>query len=108
MFATRSAEGHASPTWPEKGADYAAMLRTVAADGLFIAIGLIPENGPFADWAALDGRGYFASGEDCATKTPGIFVAGDCRAKNIRQVATAASDGAIAALAAIRYLDSAG
>jgi thioredoxin reductase (NADPH) len=81
--------------------------RTVAADGLFVAIGLIPENGPFADWAALDGRGYFASGEDCATKTPGVFVAGDCRAKAVRQVATAAADGATAALAAIRYLDSA-
>lgn len=80
--------------------------RTVAADGLFVAIGLIPENGAFADWAALDARGYFASGEDCATKTPGVFVAGDCRAKNIRQVATAAADGAIAALAAIRFIDA--
>lgn len=80
--------------------------RTVAADGLFVAIGLIPENGAFADWAALDGRGYFASGEDCATKTPGIFVAGDCRAKNVRQVATAAADGATAALAAIRFINA--
>ena len=80
--------------------------RTVAADGLFVAIGLIPENAPFADWASLDARGYFDSGEDCTTKTPGVFVAGDCRAKNIRQVATAAADGATAALAACRYLDS--
>lgn len=80
--------------------------RTVACDGLFVAIGLIPENAPFKALAELDVRGYFASGEDCMTKTPGIFVAGDCRAKNVRQVATAAADGATAALAACRFLDA--
>lgn len=88
------------------GAD--GVERVVPCDGLFVAIGLIPENGPFKDWAELDGRGYFASGEDCATRTPGVFVAGDCRAKNVRQVATAAADGAAAALAACAFIDAAG
>ena len=79
----------------------------VACDGLFLAIGLIPENKPFEAVAELDGRGYFASGEDCATKTPGVFVAGDCRAKTTRQITTAVADGAVAALAACRYIDGA-
>ncbi|MBR3084939.1 MAG: FAD-dependent oxidoreductase [Kiritimatiellae bacterium] len=80
--------------------------RTIPANGLFVAIGLIPENGAFAGVADLDGRGYFASGEDCATRTPGVFVAGDCRAKAIRQVTTATADGAVAALAAIAFLNA--
>ena len=80
--------------------------RAVPCDGLFVAIGLIPENGPFAAVADLDARGYFASGEDCLTRTPGVFVAGDCRAKAIRQVTTAAGDGAVAALAACRFIDA--
>ena len=74
-------------------------------DGAFLAVGLVPENDAFAPLAALNDWGYFASGEDCATKTPGIFVAGDCRSKAIRQVTTAAGDGAVAAMAACRYLD---
>ena len=68
-------------------------------------MGLVPENGAFEALAQLDERGYFDAGESCATKTPGIFVAGDCRRKEIRQVATAAGDGAVAAMAACRYLD---
>ena len=75
-------------------------------DGAFLAVGLVPENDAFAPLAALNDWGYFASGEDCATKTPGIFVAGDCRSKTIRQVTTAAGDGAVAAMAACRYIDS--
>ena len=78
----------------------------LALDGLFVAIGLLPQNEPFADVIALDERGYAASGEDCTTRTAGIFVAGDCRQKRIRQVTTAAADGAIAALAACDYLDT--
>ena len=78
----------------------------LALDGLFVAIGLVPQNEPFADLIALDGRGYAAADETTLTKTPGIFVAGDCRTKAIRQVATAAADGAVAALAACRYLDN--
>lgn len=79
---------------------------TLALDGLFIAIGLVPQNEPFASLVKLDERGYVASGEDCLTNARGIFVAGDCRTKRIRQVATAAADGAIAALAACDYIDS--
>lgn len=74
-------------------------------DGVFVAVGLIPENAAFDGITALDGRGYFASGEDCKTKTAGVFVAGDCRAKSIRQVTTATADGSVAALAACRYID---
>ncbi len=75
-------------------------------DGLFIAIGLIPQNEIFGNVIELDDRGYAAIGEDCLSKTNGVFVAGDCRTKKIRQVTTAAADGAIAALAACDYVDS--
>lgn len=77
--------------------------RSIRADGAFLAVGLVPENGAFAQFARLDERGYFDSGEACTTETPGVFVAGDCRRKNIRQVTTAAADGAVAALAACAY-----
>lgn len=79
---------------------------TLTLDGMFVAIGLEPENSAFAEVAALDERGYYASGEDCTTATAGIFVAGDCRAKAVRQVSTATGDGAVAAIAACRYIDS--
>lgn len=76
-------------------------------DGVFVAIGQIPENEPFADNVALNEYGYIISGEDCKPQnaTTGIFTAGDCRTKAIRQVATAVSDGAIAALSACRLVD---
>lgn len=77
----------------------------ISCDGLFVAIGLIPENEPFKDLAELNNYGYFDSDEQCLTKTPGIFVAGDCRSKFVRQVTTAVADGATAALAACRYID---
>ena len=77
----------------------------IACDGLFVAIGLIPENGAFGALANLDDYGYFASDERCLTKTPGLFVAGDCRGKAIRQITTAVADGAVAALAACRYIN---
>ncbi|MBQ0010873.1 MAG: FAD-dependent oxidoreductase [Ruminococcus sp.] len=77
-------------------------------DGVFLAVGLVPQNEAFADVISLDGRGYADAGEDCRTGTDGIFVAGDCRTKRIRQVTTAAADGAIAALAACDYVDSLG
>ena len=79
--------------------------QTIRADGAFLAVGLVPENGASAELAQLDSRGYFAAGEDCLTATEGLFVAGDCRNKNIRQVVTAAGDGAVAAMAACRYLE---
>ncbi len=74
--------------------------------GLFVAIGLIPGNAAFADIAGLDEWGYIDSDENCLTKTPGVFTAGDCRKKQIRQITTAAADGSVAALAACRYIDS--
>ncbi len=77
----------------------------IALDGIFVAIGLLPQNDIFSDVITLDERGYVISGEECTTNVPGIYVAGDCRTKRIRQVATAASDGAVAALAAIDYLN---
>jgi len=76
--------------------------------GLFVAIGLVPQNEAFASVVGLDDRGYADSGEDCMTKTPGIFVAGDCRRKRIRQVTTAAADGAVAALQAVNYVEGRG
>lgn len=74
-------------------------------DGMFVAIGLIPQNEAFDGIINLDERGYVTSDENCLTNADGIFVAGDCRTKKIRQVATAAADGAVAALAACDYLD---
>lgn len=73
-------------------------------DGAFLAVGLAPENDPFSSFVALNKWGYFDCGEDCTTQTEGLFVAGDCRSKAIRQVTTAAADGAVAAMAACRYL----
>lgn len=79
--------------------------KTLAVTGLFVAVGQEPDNGPFAQLADLDQYGYFTAGEDCLTKTPGVFVAGDCRTKSLRQLTTAAGDGSVAATAACRWLD---
>lgn len=81
-------------------------LETMPVDGLFIAVGQQPANEPFKELVALDEGGYIAAGEDCLTSAPGVFAAGDCRTKPIRQLATAAGDGATAGLAASAYLDS--
>ena len=78
--------------------------QSLSIDGMFIAIGLIPQNESFANVLNLDERGYAASTEECLSETDGIFVAGDCRSKKIRQVSTAAADGAVAALAACDYI----
>lgn len=75
-------------------------------DGMFVAIGLVPENEPFKNVADLDKNGYIDADEKCLTKTAGIFVAGDCRQKTVRQVTTATADGAVAAINACRYIDS--
>ncbi len=79
--------------------------REIALDGLFVAIGHAPDNGIFKDYIDLDDAGYVRSGEDCLTKTAGVFTAGDCRRKSVRQLTTAAADGSVAALAACGYLD---
>ena len=75
-------------------------------NGLFVAIGLVPNNQAFADIAGLNEWGYIDSDESCVTKTAGVFTAGDCRSKQIRQITTATADGSVAALAACRYIDS--
>jgi len=77
----------------------------IKVDGVFLAVGLIPQNGAFDGTVELDGRGYIVAGEDCKTSTSGIFAAGDCRTKFIRQVTTATADGTNAALAACDYVD---
>ena len=79
--------------------------RTLNISGLFVAIGLIPQNEAFANVLKLNPYGYADVDESCKADTKGIFVAGDCRSKRIRQVATACADGAIAALAACDYIE---
>ncbi|MDF2510422.1 MAG: FAD-binding protein [Herbinix sp.] len=78
--------------------------QTISISGLFIAIGQVPNNSIFAGLIELDQSGYIIGKEDCKTNAEGIFVAGDTRTKNVRQLATAASDGAIAGLAACEYI----
>lgn len=73
--------------------------------GLFVAIGKISDNDNFDNLVKLDETGYIHAAEDCKTDVAGIFAAGDCRTKNVRQLATAAADGAVAALAACEYTD---
>lgn len=80
--------------------------RTIDVDALFIAIGRIPENQNFAKLINLDNAGYIISNEYCHTNVEGIFVAGDNRVKELRQLVTATSDGAIAAVEAIKYINS--
>ena len=79
--------------------------KEITFDGAFVAIGLAPDNKAFENIAELDKYGYVASDEACLTKTSGIFTAGDCRTKRIRQITTATADGAVAALAACDYID---
>lgn len=78
--------------------------RTIELSGLFVAIGQMPENGVFSPPVQLDQAGYIVAGEDCKTNAAGIFAAGDCRTKTVRQLATAAADGAVAALAACDFI----
>lgn len=72
--------------------------------GVFIAVGQIPKNEIFADVVKLDADGFILAAEDCITSHPGIFAAGDCRTKEVRQLTTAAADGAVAALAACKFI----
>ncbi len=76
-------------------------------DGIFVAIGQQPKNEPFSDKVKLNEWGYVIADESCVPESDkGIFVAGDCRSKKVRQIATAISDGAVAALAACSHIDS--
>ena len=78
----------------------------ISVDGVFLAVGLVPQNDAFSNILELNERGYAKADSDLNGSARGIFVAGDCREKKIRQVATAASDGAIAALSACEYIDT--
>lgn len=80
--------------------------KELKADGMFVAIGLSPATKQFESLTALDKWGYIIADEGCTTDTEGIFVAGDCRTKAIRQISTAAADGAIAALSAVKYIEN--
>ena len=78
---------------------------SIAIDGCFIAVGQIPDTDFVKGFVELDASGYVVASEDCRTSVPGIFTAGDCRTKTVRQLTTAASDGTVAALAAVDYIN---
>ena len=82
-----------------------AQYKELAVDGLFVAVGQEPRSQIFANLVMTDDHGYFLAGEDCATSLPGVFAAGDCRVKSVRQLTTAVGDGAVAGLAASVYVD---
>jgi len=79
---------------------------TVNVSGLFIAVGRIPENESFSKLITLDDTGYVMAEENCHTNIPGIYVAGENRTKEVRQLVTATSDGAVAATEAVKYINS--
>lgn len=77
----------------------------IAVAGVFIAVGYIPNSQIYKDIVATDDRGYIIAGENCETNVPGVFAAGDIRTKDLRQIITAAADGANAVTAVERYLN---
>ncbi len=79
-------------------------VTTIELNGLFVAVGRIPENQNFAQLIKLDDSGYVSAGEDCITNVPGIYAAGDNRTKSVRQLVTATADGAVAATEAVRFV----
>lgn len=86
--------------------DASGNIRTHEIPAVFVAIGQVPDNKAFANLVDLDANGYIISDETCKTKTEGLFVAGDCRTKAVRQVVTAVADGGVAATNASMYLES--
>lgn len=89
---------------PSGKVDSVTSERTLDVDGIFVAIGKKPATEKFAELVKLDENGYIVASEDCRTSCDGVYVAGDCRTKDIRQLVTAAADGAVAADAAVNYL----
>ena len=79
--------------------------RVLEVSGIFVAVGQIPENENFKEEVQLDDYGYVVANEACTTSQDGLFTAGDCRTKAVRQLTTAAADGAVAALAASKYIE---
>ena len=86
--------------------DNEGTTRTINVDGLFVAIGRTPETDSYRNIININEAGYIVAGEDCTTNVPGIFVAGDTRTKEVRQLVTATADGAVAASKAIKYVES--
>lgn len=80
-------------------------ISTLDVQGCFVAIGQIPDNKIFSNLVDLDEQGFIIANETCLTKTEGLYVCGDCRTKDVRQVTTAAADGAISAVQAVKYID---
>ena len=78
--------------------------RDISVEALFVAIGFLPQNDVCKNTAELDDGGFIKAGEDCVTSCSGIFAAGDCRTKALRQLTTAAADGAAAAYAACKFI----
>ncbi|MBQ2695620.1 FAD-dependent oxidoreductase [Candidatus Saccharibacteria bacterium] len=74
------------------------------AVAVFVAIGRVPNTGFLKDFVKMDSKGYVVAGEDCHTSVKGVFVAGDCRTKSVRQLVTASADGAVSAIEAVQYL----
>ena len=81
-------------------------VTTISLDGLFVAIGRVPESAWLSSLVTCDESGYLVCGEDCKTNLLGLFVAGDVRSKQVRQLVTATADGALAATAAVSYLQT--
>lgn len=100
--AVEAVEGEARVERVQLSGDHAGGL---AVDGVFVAIGLAPDNERFAPVLELDAGGYLRAEEDCRTNVPGIFAAGDTRTKEVRQILTAAADGAVAATLASNWLN---
>ena len=80
-------------------------ISTLEVSGVFIAVGYIPSSQVYKDIVALDDSGYIIAGEDCQTNVPGVFAAGDIRTKNLRQIITAAADGANSITGVEKYLN---
>lgn len=100
--AVEAVEGENKVERVKLSGDHAGEL---AVDGVFVAIGLAPDNERFAPVLELDQGGYIRAGEDCRTSVPGIYAAGDTRTKEVRQILTAAADGAVAATLASNWLN---
>jgi len=81
------------------------IIRSLEIEGLFVTVGQIPQNAPFASAVALDSDGYVIAGEDCRTSAPHIYAAGDCRTKTVRQLTTAAADGSVAVMSALADME---
>ena len=100
----RQAEGISTSRLGGVDAEDGRDIETIAVSGVFIAIGSIPQTELCSEFVQLNEQGYVVAGEDCTTQSPGFFVAGDVRLKPLRQLVTAAADGAVAAKAAADYI----